>query len=91
MILHGADQIAQLAEKVFKLPEEEKLKHAYQAGDLFGYALPLSWKAYKLASERLSNQVSSACQVQTRRPHQSRRSLHPRHRRILQHLQRLPL
>jgi isopenicillin N synthase-like dioxygenase len=42
VILQGADQIAQLAEKTFKLPEEEKLKCAYVAGDLFGYALPPS-------------------------------------------------
>jgi hypothetical protein len=37
VILEGADQVAQLSEKSFKLPVEEKLNYAYKAGDLFGY------------------------------------------------------
>jgi isopenicillin N synthase-like dioxygenase len=37
VIRQGAYQIAQLAEKTFKLPVEEKLKYAYDAGLAFGF------------------------------------------------------
>jgi isopenicillin N synthase-like dioxygenase len=46
-IFRSAHQVAQIAETVFKLPEQEKLNYAYQAGDLFGYLSASSFDASK--------------------------------------------
>lgn len=37
-ILHGADDMARLAEDIFRLPQEEKLKYLPGHKALFGYA-----------------------------------------------------
>lgn len=37
-IANGADDICRVAEKMFHLPLDEKLKYEYQGKDIFGYA-----------------------------------------------------